>query len=103
METAALDGRAFAFSFHGGQFLLMRGPSERAAPSRAADPAALAALLRQACRAKLAGRPPRASTASVAEMGGHDLATETRFFVDVARAYAATASTPDAADRVTAH
>ncbi|WP_269857196.1 MAB_1171c family putative transporter [Streptomyces sp. RPT161] len=62
------------------------------ATSRTADPVALAALLRQARGAKLGGRPPRASAGTVAEMGGHDLATETRFLVEVARAYAATAA-----------
>ncbi|MFE9555597.1 MAB_1171c family putative transporter [Streptomyces sp. NPDC006703] len=53
------------------------------------DPAALARLLRDARRNKLDGQRPRTPDVNVAEAGGEDIAAETAYLVQVARAYRA--------------
>ncbi|MFD7162488.1 MAB_1171c family putative transporter [Streptomyces violascens] len=53
------------------------------------DPAAMARLLRDARRNKLDGKHPRTPDVNVAEAGGEDIAAETAYLVQVARAYRA--------------
>ncbi|GAB7035182.1 hypothetical protein JCM4914_66430 [Streptomyces platensis subsp. malvinus] len=56
-------------------------------PPRRAKAAIVACLLKEACRARLAGHPPEAQPVGLTAIGGDDLAEETAFLLEVARAY----------------
>ncbi|MER7845227.1 MAB_1171c family putative transporter [Kitasatospora sp. NPDC096077] len=57
------------------------------AGTRGEDPDALADLLREACRAKLAGEPPSVDRSALAQPDFADMAGETEFLLRVAAAY----------------
>ncbi|EST33757.1 MAB_1171c family putative transporter [Streptomyces roseochromogenus] len=63
------------------------GTSAALTPDRA-KAALVACLLKEACSARLAGRPPEAQSIGLTAIGGDDLAEETEFLLEVARAYA---------------